>query len=367
MMKRMLPRLLVLPLSVLLVGGVFVACQNPPQDEDTPTVSCDLPSEEVLPDYFDGKPYRIDYLKDVPETGDCTARLVLNPNWTAEDFTVEIPEKSPAGDTVTHFKGGVRSCENYGIPAAISEKTYQETIMTPLKEAGARGEFGESKEDTAFYIAKIDAFFQLKDPMAMKTEDEKEACIKSYPITDPNGANIPIRVFPSDAAYSELLKIQEYLGKYTSFTKETIQAEYRYFRDEIRKLNLDDAQKDNMLEEFQIATGDRFVDLVLPKTIVEMDPIELGGYEKLLQHENGITYAGNCAVFADSELTAATLRAGTVCIAGGAFSKCKKLIGVTIPDSVTSIGFSAINSERDFRKTQQKIPNKIENSLQMIA
>ena len=27
----------------------------------------------------------------------------------------------------------------------------------------------------------------------------------------------------------------------------------------------------------------------------------------------------------------------------------------------------AINSERDFRKTQQKIPNKIENSLQMIA
>ena len=28
---------------------------------------------------------------------------------------------------------------------------------------------------------------------------------------------------------------------------------------------------------------------------------------------------------------------------------------------------SAINSERDFRKTQQKTPNKIENSLQMIA
>lgn len=27
----------------------------------------------------------------------------------------------------------------------------------------------------------------------------------------------------------------------------------------------------------------------------------------------------------------------------------------------------AINSERDFRKTQQKTPNNIENSLQMIA
>ena len=46
---------------------------------------------------------------------------------------------------------------------------------------------------------------------------------------------------------------------------------------------------------------------------------------------------------------------------------CSGLTSITIPDSVTSIGDSAINSERDFRKTQQKISNNIENSLQMIA
>ena len=34
---------------------------------------------------------------------------------------------------------------------------------------------------------------------------------------------------------------------------------------------------------------------------------------------------------------------------------------------ITSICYYAINSERDFRKTQQKTPNNIENSLQMIA
>ena len=33
----------------------------------------------------------------------------------------------------------------------------------------------------------------------------------------------------------------------------------------------------------------------------------------------------------------------------------------------TAIIEFAINSERDFRKTQQKTPNNIENSLQMIA
>ena len=47
-------------------------------------------------------------------------------------------------------------------------------------------------------------------------------------------------------------------------------------------------------------------------------------------------------------------------------------IEVIIPSTyngkpVTSIGDYAINSERDFRKTQQKIPNKIENTIQRIA
>ena len=50
-----------------------------------------------------------------------------------------------------------------------------------------------------------------------------------------------------------------------------------------------------------------------------------------------------------------------------AFIGCSGFTSVTIPDGVTSIGASAINSERDFRKTQQKISNNIENSLQMIA
>ena len=38
-----------------------------------------------------------------------------------------------------------------------------------------------------------------------------------------------------------------------------------------------------------------------------------------------------------------------------------------VPENVVEIGENAINSERDFRKTQQKISNNIENSLQMIA
>lgn len=49
-------------------------------------------------------------------------------------------------------------------------------------------------------------------------------------------------------------------------------------------------------------------------------------------------------------------------------TNCDKKEGICehyIPHYIKREG--AINSERDFRKTQQKTPNNIENSLQMIA
>ena len=59
---------------------------------------------------------------------------------------------------------------------------------------------------------------------------------------------------------------------------------------------------------------------------------------------------------------------GRFCSIGdSAFRNCSGFTSIRIPDSVTTIGGGAFNSERDFRKTQQKTPNNIENSLQMIA
>ncbi len=68
-----------------------------------------------------------------------------------------------------------------------------------------------------------------------------------------------------------------------------------------------------------------------------------------------------------ASLTSVVLPDSVTNIGNWAFYGCTGLTSITIPDSVTSIGDSAINSERDFQKTQQKTPNNIENSLQMIA
>lgn len=66
-------------------------------------------------------------------------------------------------------------------------------------------------------------------------------------------------------------------------------------------------------------------------------------------------------------LTSVTLYDGVSSIGDYAFYQCNGLTDFSFAQSIKSIGESGINSERDFRKTQQKIPNKIENSLQMIA
>lgn len=78
--------------------------------------------------------------------------------------------------------------------------------------------------------------------------------------------------------------------------------------------------------------------------------------------------ASNKKLYINNELaTSITIPDGVTAIPSSAFRGFTGLTIVSIGNSVTSIGGSAINSERDFQKTQQKTPNNIENSLQMIA
>ena len=76
---------------------------------------------------------------------------------------------------------------------------------------------------------------------------------------------------------------------------------------------------------------------------------------------------GDEAFIGCKSLTSIEILNSVISIGNHAFERCINLKSIEIPSSVTTIGENAINSERDFRKTQQKIPNKIENSLQMIA
>ena len=402
-MKRFASRLIAMSLCVLLVGSALASCNKPgekppvtgdktiessdslrettgkpeettksseettkhPEDtkNDEPKPDDTTPDdtkpedpkpeepkpEEPNPEPIIEGPYRIDYLNDCPNVGNCTAQLVLNPSWT-EDFTIEIPANSPDGNLITHFSRWNNCFVGDCVPKIISEKTYQEAIMKPLREAAARGEMG-SLEEGEFYVGKIDSYFYLRNPSEMKTDAEKENCIKRYPITDPNGANIPIRVFSEDASSIEILMVQNYLSKYTSFTKDTIKAEFAYFQDAIRKSQLNEIQKAKLLSEYQYSENDHLVGLTLPDTLWGVQASDLIGFKDLMQTENGISYIGNWAIRVDGSLTSIELRDGTVGIAEGAISDGNyKLKSMTIPASLKTICGEIAGRDSSFRK-----------------
>lgn len=106
----------------------------------------------------------------------------------------------------------------------------------------------------------------------------------------------------------------------------------------------------------------------IPNGVVEIGDFAFFGSKNLVSVTipESVTKIGEWA-FALGGLKIANVPNKVKTIGDYAFDGCENLEQVYIPAGVTYIGKNAINSERDFRKIQQKIPNKIKNSLQMIA
>lgn len=130
--------------------------------------------------------------------------------------------------SISKIKNGVRMEYTIGreefrklVPRWIPVTSYEELIHKPLQEAVDKGELGK------FYMDKVETFFSLKDPAKMQTAAEKDSCIKSYPCTDPDGENIPIYVFETNASAVEVAMVEEYIKKFcTDYTFEQMDEDH---------------------------------------------------------------------------------------------------------------------------------------------
>ena len=88
--------------------------------------------------------------------------------------------------------------------------------------------------------------------------------------------------------------------------------------------------------------------IVLPDSIINIgyDAFMTTGYYLDKQNwENGALYLGKCLIGAEMDLIGTySIKDGTICIAAGAFQGRDDLKGVTIPNSVTSIGHEAFRN-----------------------
>lgn len=102
--------------------------------------------------------------------------------------------------------------------------------------------------------------------------------------------------------------------------------------------------KTGMLEEIGPNAFDGCIEL---STFIFPDSLNMIGYDafrdcnKILEVSNGITYAGNWVISADKNIVNANIKSTAVGILGSAFSHCKELITVVLPESIKYIGDDA--------------------------
>ena len=87
-----------------------------------------------------------------------------------------------------------------------------------------------------------------------------------------------------------------------------------------------------------------FTSITIPDSVTTIGSYAFDDCTSLIQIENGVSYVDKWVVDYDESVIFAVLREDTVGISDYAFSDCWSITSITLPESVTSIGFFAFNN-----------------------
>ncbi len=265
---------LALCLVLCLLCTSFVGCDGDTAPSDDTAPSSDIApggdtadgTEQTLVDplldslefhesFEDGKPYHLYF--DSNGDGTCTLRAITTNPASSEPFALEIPESSPAGDTVTaidldcaaHGSYDLTGRENF--PFALTPATY-EALYAKAQENGM-DDFSLMKFSSYFFDLTLEG----------KSEEKTQSLLAQYPIL----AYSDIYVFaPSGVLQSELEKIYEMLNTYCGWD----QAQYEQNNAEILSLAKQSGsaeQAELCLVMCRVSALEQAEQLSLPKTV----------------------------------------------------------------------------------------------------
>lgn len=156
--------------------------------------------------FADGKPYRLYFLSN--GDGTCALKYVTTDPEVTEDYMIEIPMVSPAGDTVTAIDLGqftrIRQAQQEDFPYVLTASAMNELCET-----------AKANNMNSFDYGKLRAYY-LKLSLENLDAQERRAMLAAFPIV----AFGDVYVFDTNATVGEINKIYEYLTEYCEWSEE---------------------------------------------------------------------------------------------------------------------------------------------------
>ena len=251
--------ILTLCMAAILLCGCLVGCDlseifgQGAGEGDSEEKFVDLNEKDT---FEDGKPYHLYFLSN--GDGTCSLRYITTDPENEQDYVIEIPETSPAGDTVTAIK-----IEQ--IAAPVSSIADFPVVLT----ASAMKELCQKAQESSmpnFDYNKFTAYFFKISVESIDDAATREELINAYPVS----VYSDVYVFDRNASETERTKIYSYLTQYCGWDA----AQYRQSVDEIIAL----AKQCNTREQAELcmtvmrnATFEHASGMTIPKTVASID------------------------------------------------------------------------------------------------
>ena len=319
-------------------------------------VSCDLSDifgagkkdpDEMFADltekdsFEDGKPYHLYFLSN--GDGTCSLRYITTDPANTQDYVIEIPETSPAGDTVTAIK------IEHGSNPASSIADFPVVLTAPTMEALCKK--AQASSMSAFDYNKFAAYFLKLSPANIGDAAAREELINAYPVA----VYSDIYVFDMNASETERAKIYSYLTEYCGWNAE----QYRQSVDEIialAKQCYTREQAELCMTVMRNATFEQVSGITIPSTVTSVDFslwADMNNLQSVTVDENNATIKMIDECLVDTATGTLELclakdgkipeNAGIVAVDAYAFACCEfEATELRIPEGVTEIKPNAL-------------------------
>ena len=211
--------------------------------------------------FEDGKPYHLYFISN--GDGTCALKYVTMDPEYEQDFVLEIPEKSPAGDIVTSIDTSMSSGYCYA-GTNQDEQTQEFPYILSTERFESMCETAKTNGISDFDYKKLTAFFTH---LSLEGVESKEELLNNCPILSCGD----IYMY-NGSSQIEKIKVHGYLVNYCEWNTEKYEQSLQEFMDLVKKSDTLE-QAEACLSIMRYSDPSRVIGITIPKTVSSVNSV----------------------------------------------------------------------------------------------